>query len=595
MKFRKFISELNRRNVIKSTIAYLAVAWVIIQIASTILPTFNSPDYTLKIIIYLLSAGLPIWIGFSWIYDLTPEGFKKSNDHTINEEFNRLTNRRLNKIIAGALLIAVLLLVSVSFWAGSQWNEGFLKHTTKKIAVIPFTYETNENETEDYFKTGMTNELINELSKVDQLTIMNQASTELLTKNLSSASFVFLNVIKQVDYFIYGSINRQQNIIDVYLELKEKVDSKPIWQKRYSRDISEIRLLWAEAASDLAMQMGIDVKFEDSVLWSNLKRVNPETYELYLKGKHFLNKSTVEDWQRGMVYLNEAKDRNPSDPYAWAGLAEGYITLGHAGVGETDVFPKALEAAKRAIQLDSTNAEAWASLAQYHTYFGWDWKLAEYAFKRANTLNPNMAYNHYHRAWYLAIFGKMNEAIEEHKRAQELDPFTPLHTAWLGGLYHMVGEYEKGLIEAEKAAQMQDGYALSMLVKGRILMDQGKYEEGLEILKQASEIVRAWRYYGYAQALIQAGRKEEAKAIIQELEAKPPNGWRALCLGILYSKLGDFDKALEWFNYKEKDAWYVGIRIFNLPEELKKDPRFLKLISDMNLPYPSPLIYDPDL
>ena len=595
MKFRKLISELNRRNVIKSTIAYLAVAWVIIQIASTILPTFNSPDYTLKIIIYLLSAGLPIWIGFSWIYDLTPEGFKKSNDYTINEEFNRLTNRRLNKIIAGALLIAVLLLVSVSFWAGSQWNEGFLKHTTKKIAVIPFTYETNENETEDYFKTGMTNELINELSKVDQLTIMNQASTELLTKNLSSASFVFLNVIKQVDYFIYGYINRQQNIIDVYLELKEKVDSKPIWQKRYSRDISEIRLLWSEAASDLAMKMGIDVKFEDSVLWSNLKRVNPETYELYLKGKHFLNKSTVEDWQRGMVYLNEAKDRNPSDPYAWAGLAEGYITLGHAGVGETDVFPKALEAAKRAIQLDSTNAEAWASLAQYHTYFGWDWKLAEYAFKRANTLNPNMAYNHYHRAWYLAIFGKMNEAIEEHKRAQELDPFTPLHTAWLGGLYHMVGEYEKGLIEAEKAAQMQDGYALSMLVKGRILMDQGKYEEGLEILKQASEIVRAWRYYGYAQALIQAGRKEEAKAIIQELEAKPPNGWRALCLGILYSKLGDFDKALEWFNYKEKDAWYVGIRIFNLPEELKKDPRFLKLISDMNLPYPSPLIYDPDL
>ena len=576
MKFRKFISELNRRNVIKSTIAYLAVAWVIIQIASTILPTFNAPDYTLKIIIYLLSAGLPIWIGFSWIYDLTPEGFKKSNDYTINEEFNRLTNRRLNKIIAGALLIAVLLLVSVSFWAGSQWNEGFPKHTTKKIAVIPFTYETNENETEDYFKTGMTNELINELSKVDQLTIMNQASTELLTKNLSSASFVFLNVIKQVDYFIYGTINRKQNIIDVYLELKEKVDSKPIWQ-------------------DLAMKMGIDVKFEDSVLWSNLKRVNPETYELYLKGKHFLNKSTVEDWQRGMVYLNEAKDRNPSDPYAWAGLAEGYITLGHAGVGEIDVFPKALEAAKRAIQLDSTNAEAWASLAQYHTYFGWDWKLAEYAFKRANTLNPNMAYNHYHRAWYLAIFGKMNEAIEEHKRAQELDPFTPLHTAWLGGLYHMVGEYEKGLIEAEKAAQMQDGYALSMLVKGRILMDQGKYEEGLEILKQASEIVRAWRYYGYAPALIQAGRKEEAKAIIQELEAKPPNGWRALCLGILYSKLGDFDKALEWFNYKEKDAWYVGIRIFNLPEELKKDPRFLKLISDMNLPYPSPLIYDPDL
>lgn len=595
MKFREFISELNRRNVIKSTIAYLAVAWVIIQIASIILPTFNAPDYALKILIYLLSVGLILWVGFSWIYDLTPEGFQKTKKDTINEEFNRQTNRRLNFIIAGALLLAVMLLISVSFWAGSQWNEGILKQTTRKIAVIPFKYETNKNETEDYFKTGMTDALINELSKVDQLTIINQASTELLTTNLSSASFVFTNVIEQVDYFIYGSINRLENTVEVFLELKEKIDSKPIWQKRYSRDISEVRLLWAEAASDLAMQMGIEVKLEDSVLWSNLKRVNPETYELYLKGKHYLNKSTEEDWQRGMVYLNEAKERNPSDPNAYAGLAEGYITLGHGPAPPPDVFPKALEAAKRAIQLDSTNAEGWAALAHYHTYFGWDWKLAEYAFKRANTLNPNMAYNHYHRAWYLAIFGRMNEAIEEHKRAQELDPFTPLHTAWLGELYRMVGEYEKGLIEVEKAAQMQDDYALSMFVKGKILMDQGKYDEGLEILKQASEIVGAWKYSGYAPALIKAGRKEEAKTIIQELEAKSPNGWRALCLAGLYSKLGDFDKALEWFNYKEKHAWFPGIRIFEYPEELQKDPRFLKLISDMNLPYPSPLVYDPDI
>ena len=141
MKFRKFISELNRRNVIKSTIAYLAVAWVIIQIASIILPTFNAPDYTLKILIYLLSVGLIIWVGFSWTYDLTPEGFQKTKKDTINVEFNRQTNRRLNLIIAGALLLAVLLLISVSFWAGSQWNEGFLKQTTKKIAVIPLEHD----------------------------------------------------------------------------------------------------------------------------------------------------------------------------------------------------------------------------------------------------------------------------------------------------------------------------------------------------------------------------------------------------------------------------------------------------------------------
>lgn len=144
------------------------------------------------------------------------------------------------------------------------------------------------------------------------------------------------------------------------------------------------------------------------------------------------------------------------------------------------MFSKAHEAALRAIQLDSTNAGGWAALAHYHTYFGWDWELAEYAFNRANVLDPNLAYNHYHRAWYLALFGRMNEAIDEHKRAQELDPFTPLHTAWLGELYRMVGLYEEGLAEVKKIEQMQDDYALGLLVKGNLLISQGNLKEGLE-------------------------------------------------------------------------------------------------------------------
>ena len=111
MRFRKLISELNRRNVFKAIIAYLAVAWVIIQIASVVLPIFDAPDYSLKVLFYILSAGLFLWIGFSWVYDLTSEGFKKTEDIVNNEEVARLTNRRLNKVIVGALFLAVLLLI----------------------------------------------------------------------------------------------------------------------------------------------------------------------------------------------------------------------------------------------------------------------------------------------------------------------------------------------------------------------------------------------------------------------------------------------------------------------------------------------------
>jgi tetratricopeptide (TPR) repeat protein len=545
-----------------------------------------------------LSVGLIFWIGISWIYDITPEGIQKTDDLIEDEESSKLANQRLNKIIAASLVFAVILLVLASFWAGSSWDDD-LTPDNKKVAVIPFVQQVDsledEGEEEEYFKAGMTDALISELSKVDQLTVIKQSSTQVLSSGFNPNNTLITNVINGIDYFVGGEIERQFNEINAYIELRKTIDADPIWQKNYTKDLSEVRLLWAEVAADLARQMSIVVKQEDLVLWSNLRSVNPETYELYLKGKHYMNKSTADEWERGLVYMQEAIDRNPSDPYAYAYLAEAYVSLGHAPDPPPDVFPKALAAAQRAIQLDSTVALGWAALSHYHTYFGRDWALAEYAFNRANELNPNLAYNHYHRAWYLALFGRMNEAIEEHKRAQELDPFIPLHSLWLGELYRWIGSYDEGLAEVEKVSQMENTNANAMLIKGRIYIDQGKVEEGLEILSQAAEINDGWGFFGYGPALIRSGHKEEGKAILEELEGMPLNGFRALCLAIMYAELDNFDKAFEYLNYDNKHGWYPWLRVMFINDEMKKDPRFLKIIRDMNLPDPAPLVYYPDL
>jgi tetratricopeptide (TPR) repeat protein len=598
MKLSKFISELKRRHVLKSTIAYLAIAWVVVQIASTVLPTFDAPDYTLKALFIVLSIGLVFWVAFSWIYDLTPEGIQKTDEFIEDEETVKLANQRLNKIIAASLVLAVILLVLGSFWAGSSWDDD-LTPENKKVAVIPFVQQVDgleeEGEEEEYFKIGMTDALINELSKVDQLTVIKRSSTQILSSGFHPNNSLISNVISGIDYFVDGVVERQLNEIKVHIKLKKNIDAEPIWQKNYTKDLSEVRPLWAEIAADLARQMSVVVKPEDMVLWSGLRPVKPETYELYLKGKHYMNQSTVDEWQRGLVYMEEAMNQNPSDPYAYAYLAEAYVSLGHAPNSPPDVFPKALAAANRAINLDSTVALGWAALSHYHTYFGRDWAMAEYAFERANELNPNLAYNHYHRAWYLFLFGRMNEAIEEHKRAQELDPFIPRHTAWLGELYRWLGLYEEGLAEVEKASQMEDGYALSMLIKGKIFLDQGKVEEGLEILRQAGEINSGWKFFGYGPALIRTGHIEEGRAVLEELEAMPLTGFRALCLGIMYAELDDFDKAFEYLNYDKKHGWHPWLRVMFLKGEIKKDPRFLKIIRDMNLPDPSPLVYYPEL
>lgn len=593
MRFRKLISELKRRNVFKSVIAYLAVAWVIIQIASIVLPAFDAPGYSLKIIIYFLSAGLILWIGFSWVYDLTSEGFKKTEDIVDNEEFAKLTDKRLNKVIVGALFLAVLLLISFSFWAGTRYNDGLLLEDNKKIAVIPFV--DNSVEQEDYFKIGMTEALIDELSKVDELTVISQKSSRLLTEITSTANMFISNKTKDIEYFVFGSINREINTLNIQIELKESLQAEAIWKKTYSDDISQVRSLWANVAEDIVRQMGLIVKSEDAKLWKNLRPVRPDIFELYLKGKHLLGNSVPGDMEKGLAYLEEARDKNPGDSYANSGLAEGYIMLGHGLAPPKDVFPKAHEAALRAIQLDSTNANGWAALAHYHTYFGWDWELAEYAFYRANDLNPNLAYNHYHRAWYLALFGRMNEAIDEHKRAQELDPFTPLHTAWLGALYRMVGQYEKGLEEVEKVEQFQKNNGLGLFIKGRILIDQGKTEQGFEFLKQASQIFPKGKFYFYGLSVIIAGNSDEGIALIKELEAMPKTSWNAFCLGQMYLAKGDVENAIKALSFEEKHAYYPWLRVLVLNKKSLQDPRFLELIREMGLPDPAPLVYNPDL
>jgi tetratricopeptide (TPR) repeat protein len=141
---------------------------------------------------------------------------------------------------------------------------------------------------------------------------------------------------------------------------------------------------------------------------------------------------------------------------------------------------------------------------------------------------------------------------------------------------------------------MEDDYALGMLIKGRTYISQGKVEEGLEILKKASEIDRGWKYIGYGPALIEAGKIKEGIAVLNELESLPLNGFRALLLAVMYVELGDYDRALEYLNYEQKHGWFPWIRIFFADDEFGKDPRYLKIIRDMNLPDPAPLVYEPE-
>ncbi|MFQ5889208.1 MAG: tetratricopeptide repeat protein [Gemmatimonadota bacterium] len=177
-----------------------------------------------------------------------------------------------------------------------------------------------------------------------------------------------------------------------------------------------------------------------------------------------------------------------------AGLALGYVTVGHGPAQTPDTWARARAAAERALKLDSTLAEAHAALADIKLYYEWDWAGAEQAFRWANELNPSLAMNHFHYAWYLALVGRLDEAIVEHERAQELDPLTSSLSASLGWLYLYVGQYDVALNEARKALELNPNDSWGFLTLGVAYSLKGMHEEAIAAHEKAVAINPLWKW-----------------------------------------------------------------------------------------------------
>ncbi len=470
---------------------------------------------------------------------------------------------------------------------------------TKSVAVLPLENLSEDPELE-YLNRGMTDELIRELSKVRALTVISQSSTRQyagITKSFSQIS----QELNDVNYIVDGNFLSENNLIQTEIRLIDPSEDLVIWSQEYEQEIGAGRQLWAQVAQDLVRMMGIFVPEENTELWTGIRRVDPENYELYLKGMHAIDKSPP-DIQQGISYFNEAIDKNPADAYAWAGLATAYIRLGHSLFPTEDVRQKANAAALRAIQLDSTLAQAWSVLGMVKAYYEWEWEAAEQAYHKANELNPSLPWNHYHYSWYLVLFGRMNEAIQEHKKAKELDPFSSYQTAWLGSLYNNLGEYDKAIAEAKLAIELPNNF-MGRTILADIYLTMGREEEAIEIYKQLSEEIPPAKYFSLGTGYILSGNIKEGKKILNELETEfdsIPSPFGAYVRSRMYAALGDYDNAFKWAEFEPHFHFVPWIRVvwnirYTKDSTFIKDPRFKALMRRFNLPDPAPFQYDPDL
>ena len=487
------------------------------------------------------------------------------------------------KYLSAFVIVAILIIAGILVYP-KLFKESGNPNVEKSIALMPFKNLTGDV-SNDYLTDMHREASYQELGKISQvkpLRIVGSRTTSAIEKDRMS----LFKIAKEarVDYLIEGSVLGSGDLEEIMIRLiRIFPEERPVLVNNFSIDRKNIHIVHKNIAEQIAEKIGLDLLPQDLVKLSKPRPVNPQSYEAYSRGMSEIEKTTKEGNIKGLEYLHEAVRIAPEDAFANAGLALGYLSIAHSPLDPGDVLAKGEEYAFKAIMLDSTIAEVHAALAIVYLYKSWNFTKSEKHFKRALELNPNLDMAHYHYAWGLYLWGRMDEAIAQHKLAQKYDPYNPLHTAWLGGLYIYAGRYEEAVSEALKSLEIQKDYPLGYQVLGNAYLGMGRNEEAIKIHQKLAEL-----YPDNLNALcltyIATGHREEAEKILAEIEKREVTPMSAYQRSKIYAALGRKDEAFKWLNYEPHSgnaAWAAVLPVF---ESLHGDPRWDEFVKKLNLP-----------
>jgi len=449
------------------------------------------------------------------------------------------------------------------------------------IAVLPLENLSGDPD-QEYLSDGITDALINELAKISALRVISRQSVMLYKGSEKPLPEIAREL--DVDAVVEASVQTVGGRVQIRARLIQVPTEKNLWADSYEREMSDILALQSDVARAIAKEIKIAVTPEEETLLASTREVNPETYELYLKGMYHLNKYTPEGIEKGLGYLHEAVEKDPADPLAYAGLALGYCIIAHSPSPPPYALPRARTAVLRGLELDENLAEVHLASALIKLHADWDRAGAEQAYQRALELNPNLALAHAQYGWYLDIDGHVDEALAELNRAQKLDPLAPIYPAWQGIMYFWEGEYDKAIEEALKSLELDPDFPVGLSALGFGYAAKGMYEEAIAAHHKAGEINPDWKW-GLGQTYALAGRREEALEVAAELESQP-KVWDTFGLAEIYTALGEKDEAFRWLEaaFEQRHPYIQWLRRDGSFDSLRDDPRYNDLAQRMNLP-----------
>jgi len=575
-----FFSELKRRNVYKVAVAYAVVSWLLVQIATQVFPFFEIPNWAVRLVVLLLIIGFSVALIFSWAFEITPEGIKLESEVDPTGSVTRKTGRKLIAFtsVVAAIAAGLFILQFVRTRSTSSDPATSSAIPNKSIAVLPFDNLSRDPDNA-YFCEGVQDEILTRLAKVADLKVISRTSTQ----HFKSAPDNLPQIAKQlgVAHILEGSVQRANDQIRVNVQLINALTDAHLWAETFDRKLTDIFAVESEIAKTIADTLQAKLSGSEQHAIAARPTENTEAHQLYLKGRFFWNKRTGNDLKKSLDYFQQAITADPSYALAYAGVADAYVFMpGYTAGPPQDCYPKAMAAAKKALELDNTLAEAHTTLALSIWYYEFYFSQANREFQRAIELNPNYATGHQQYGNNtLSALGRFDEAIAEGKRAVDLDPLSLVINADLGMNYYYARRYDEAIRQLRKTLEMDPGYYYGHADLGQVFAAKRSFDEAISEYQKARALNDDPFVLGLlGHAYASSGNKTDALRVLDQLKQLSKQRYvSAYSFAIVYLALDDKQEALRWLeqSYQDRAGADIGwIRVDSLLDPLHGDPGY---------------------
>ncbi len=448
------------------------------------------------------------------------------------------------------------------------------------IAVLPFA-DLSPRQTEEYFCHGLAEELINALTKIDSLRVV--ARTSAFAFGDTRHDVREIGEALKVETLVEGSVRKAGERLRIIVQLVRTADGRHLWSQRYDRAAGDVFAVQDEITAAILEHL----KLELSRFVPRKRTGDVDAYHLYLKGRHLWNRRTPADLEESVTLFERAVARDPGYALAWAGLADAFDLLGFYSVrAPREVFPRAKEAAAKALAIDDSLAEAHSSLAFARLLFDWDWAGAERSFQRTFELNPGYATAHHWHAESLAFRGRHDEAIEQSRIALDLDPLSPIINTLLGWAFYYARRHREAIEQLQATLRLDAGFAPAEFWLGLAYEQNGQLEAAAAALASAVDHSRRspmmLAALGRVRA-IQGASPEAGEALEELLETARERYVPAYYMAAFHAGGGDREATLEWLEkaLEARDNWLVFLRTDPIWDGLRDDSRFIALLAEV--------------